>query len=442
LLVGAHREGGSELVRIGARPPTPPTPARGRRWWLLLAVFGVVVVGALAILARASFDSDDPAANRAQVARRAAAAGSPGDDRARGAVAESAHNPPAAAPGEPNRSGAVPVAELVAPSSAASAAPEGATQSVTTPPSGAAPTPTPTSTPTVAASTPAPAASGRAASTASRALRSQSSPSATTSSNSSKETSRGGAAGSSATNAAAKAGGGGTAGAGGVPGTKRPDTKLALAADLAKKDGSWQRPPFGEDANSRLVSHFTQAGGAILKGRVIDADNGKPSSGVTIEVHVGDAFMRTVTDPAGSFRMTNIFTNRRLTIWLIGRSDAFVAERLELTSSGEGETMDAGVVRLLRGDELASHLEGWMGMFVMRRGRRNVVAAVSPWSPADRAGIQVGDVLLSVEGRDVGGLGPRAASFLLRGPVGSRSTVALQNHDGTVVRYQLERVLR
>ena len=192
-----------------------------------------------------------------------------------------------------------------------------------------------------------------------------------------------------------------------------------------------------------MVTHFTQAGGAVLKGRVIDADSGKPSAGVTVETHVGDVFMRAVTDAAGNFRMTNIFTNRRLTVWLIGRSDAFVAERLELTSPpSDGDTLDAGVVRLLRGDELASHLEGWMGMFVTRRGRRNVVAAVSPWSPADRAGIQVGDVLLSIEGRDVGGLGPRAASFLLRGPVGSRSTVALQNRDGTVVRYQLERVLR
>jgi carboxyl-terminal processing protease len=81
-------------------------------------------------------------------------------------------------------------------------------------------------------------------------------------------------------------------------------------------------------------------------------------------------------------------------------------------------------------------------MFVTRRGRRNIVAAVSPWSPADRAGIEVGDVLLSIDGRDVDGLGPRAAGFLLRGPAGSRSNVALQNHAGTVVRYQLERVPR
>ncbi len=426
MLVGAQRDGGGELVRIGARPPTPPTPVRSKRWWILLAVFGVVVVGALAILVRASFDTDDPTANRAQAARRGAGAGSTAGDRMPGAVTEGARTAPAAASGEPKRGNAAPpAAELAAPTAASPSA-------EVSPPPAAPGAPASTSTSVSASpsvSTQAPAASGHVASTTARARGSQ------------KETPRGVSAGASGTNAAVKKGGSGLDGAGRVPGAKRPDTKLALAGDAGKKDG-WQRPPFGEDANSRLVSHFTQAGGALLKGRVIDADTGKPSSGVTVEVHVGDAFMRTVTDIAGSFRMTNIYTSRRLTIWLIGRSDAFVAERLEMTSPGDGDTVDAGVVRLLRGDELASHLEGWMGLFVTRRGRRNVVAAVSPWSPADRAGIQVGDVLLSIEGRDVGGLGPRAASFLLRGPVGSKSTVALQNHEGTVVRYQLERVLR
>jgi hypothetical protein len=190
-----------------------------------------------------------------------------------------------------------------------------------------------------------------------------------------------------------------------------------------------------------LVARFTTSG-ATLKGRVIDSDLAKPSPGVTVEVHIGDAYMRSITDAAGAFRISGILANRRLTVWIIGPHDAFVAERLEVTSSGEGDTLDAGVIRLLRGDELAGHLEGWMGMFVTRRGRRNIVAAVSPWSPADRAGIEVGDVLLSIDGRDVDGLGPRAAGFLLRGPAGSRSNVALQNHAGTVVRYQLERVPR
>ena len=396
MLVGAQREGGGELVRIGPRPPTPPTPTRSKRRWILLATFGVVVVVALAILARASFDTDDPAVRAQRPARRAAGIGS--DDRPPergliGAVTESAR--PAPVPGVPPP--AIAAADL--------------------------PSPPPPSPLLAVGSTPAAGASP--------------SPRAHHSSREAR-----GATGAS-TSAAKSAGKEDADQAGDEPGddTKKPDQNMAMAGELAKKDGTWQRPPFGEDAKSRLVAHFTPTGGANLKGRVIDADSGKPSTGVNIEAHVGDAFMRTVTDAAGNFRMTNIYTNRRLTVWLIGRSD-IVAERLEVTSPGEGETLDAGVVRLLRGDELASHLEGWMGMFVTRRGRRNVVAAVSPWSPADRAGIQVGDVLLSVEGRDVGGLGPRAASFLLRGPVGSKTTVALQNHDGTVVRYQLERVLR
>jgi hypothetical protein len=383
----------------------------------------VVVVGALAILARASFDTEDPMLRAQQAAQRAAGHGSE-DHAPERAVATAISKlprsaPPAApAPGGPNRGGPGSAATPADPASAAAVAQSPASPSAE--PAGEL--------------NPAPAPAPAAASSP----RAHASRSSSSSSSSSKDTHPTGATG-----AAAKAAGkNGVTGAGGAPGTKKPDQKLALAGDLAKKDGAWQRPPFGEDANSRLVSHFTQAGGAVLKGRVIDADNGKPSVGVTIETHVGDVFMRAVTDAAGNFRVTNIYTNRRLTVWLIGRSDAFVAERLELTSPGDGDTLDAGVVRLLRGDELASHLEGWMGMFVSRRGRRNVVAAVSPWSPADRAGIQVGDVLLSIEGRDVGGLGPRAASFLLRGPVGSKSTVALQNHDGTVVRYQLERVLR
>jgi hypothetical protein len=358
----------------------------------------VVVVVAIVILVRASFDTDDPVLRAQQAARHSvAAAGGEHPRETLASTSTAALHPPPTAP---------------APAPAA------------LDPLGPGPAEEP-----AAAATP-PAAAVAAAGPASRTHIARAS---------SKEASRAGAASAPGPKAAVADG---VDSAGGAASAKKNDAKLAMVGDPARRDGSWRRPPFGEDANSRLVEHFTQAGGAILKGRVIDADTGKPSLGVAIEAHVADAFMRSVTDASGTFRMTNIYPNRRLTVWLIGRTDLFVAERLEVTSPADGETLDAGVVRLLHGDELAGHLEGWMGMFVTRRGRRNVVAAVSPWSPADRAGIQVGDVLLSVEGRDVGGLGPRAASFLLRGAVGSKSSVALQNHDGTVVRYQLERVSR
>jgi hypothetical protein len=388
------------VVRIGARPPIPPSPMRRRRW-ILLAAFGLVVVAAIAILVRASFDTDDPVL-RAQLAAKPIASAHP-DERAPAA--------PVAAPVVVSHPPPV-VSQPAAPAAVDPLGP-GPTED----PAAATPPPAAPATP-VAAAVPASSRTHVAHP-------------------SSKETPHASAVGAPGAKVAAADK---VDFASGAAGAKKIDTKVAMAADPVRRDSTWQRPPFGEDANSRLVAHFTVTGGSILKGRVIDADTGKPSQGVAIEAHVGDAFMRSITDAAGTFRMSNIYPNRRLTVWLIGRSDLFVAERLEVTSPGEGETLDAGVVRLLHGDELAAHLEGWMGMFVSRRGRRKVVAAVSPWSPADRAGIQVGDVLLSVEGRDVGGLGPRAASFLLRGPVGSKSSVALQNHDGTVVRYQLERV--
>jgi hypothetical protein len=233
-----------------------------------------------------------------------------------------------------------------------------------------------------------------------------------------------------------------TLGTGGAGGGRATETKVALAVEAGKRDAVWRRPPSEEDPSSKLVARFAPSGGATLKGRVVDAESGRPSSGAAIEAHIGDAFMRTVSDSAGVFKMSGMLPGRKVTVWIIGRSDTFVAERIDVTSPGEGETTDAGVVRLLRGDELAAHLEGWMGVFVSRRGRRNVVAAVSPWSPADRAGIQVGDVLLSIEGRDVDGLGPRATGFLLRGPVGTKANIAVQSRDGSVQRYQLERVLR
>src|SRR5581483_2969215 len=248
LLVGAQGEGRSELVRIGPRPPTPPTPTRGKRRWILLAAFGVVVVAALAILARASFDTDDPVLRAQQVARRAAGNGS--DEHA------------------PER--------RMAPASAPSAR---------SAPAPAAPQPANSATEPQATAEPSPALAVGAAPAAAPA------PSTHAHASRSRETHA-----ASATTGAA--GARGTAakdddidGAGGISGTKKPDQKMAMAVDLAKKDGTWQRPPFGEDANSRLVARFTPTGGANLKGRVIEADSGKPSSGVNVEAHVGDAFM-------------------------------------------------------------------------------------------------------------------------------------------------------
>jgi len=97
---------------------------------------------------------------------------------------------------------------------------------------------------------------------------------------------------------------------------------------------------------------------------------------------------------------------------------------------------------LLDGDELASRLDGWIGMYVARRGGQVKVTAVNAWVPANKAGIEAGDTVLSVDGRDVRGLGSRTVGFLLRGPSGSSVTLEVESGDGKRRKLTLTRVLR
>jgi hypothetical protein len=425
LFARPRQDGDDPLVRIGPKADASPVARHRLRRFLFPICIAVVVLGAVGILIRASFDTDEPTPGG--LARRAGSRptvstwlASPNT----GAAPTSRESPVRAAAAPAPR----PVAE---PSDTAA----GAVATGGSGPAGAPVPAAPLGPATAAGSDEARGSPGDASAVSAPGPRSPAHAGSAL------------AAGKDALRASGAVRRPGTPGsaakppAGPVPGPAS-ETKLAVAADASKRDAVWGRSPSAEDSSSKLVASFAPSGGATLKGRVIDAESGRPSAGVAIEAHIGDAFMRTVSDGAGIFKMSGMLPGRKITVWIIGRSDTFVAERIDVTSPGEGETADAGVVRLLRGDELAAHLEGWMGVFVSRRGRRNVVAAVSPWSPADRAGIQVGDLLLSIEGRDVDGLGPRATGFLLRGPVGTKANIAVQSRDGAVHRYQLERVLR
>ena len=73
-----------------------------------------------------------------------------------------------------------------------------------------------------------------------------------------------------------------------------------------------------------------------------------------------------------------------------------------------------------------------VGMYIVARPKDNKVQVVSPFmgSPAFRAGIKPGDVLLSVEGKDVSGLPSAKISEMLKGPRGT--TVHITMHrEGT-----------
>lgn len=85
--------------------------------------------------------------------------------------------------------------------------------------------------------------------------------------------------------------------------------------------------------------------------------------------------------------------------------------------------------------------EGSTGVTAAYDAQQNRVRVyrVTPDSPAERAGIKVGDSVLSVDGQELGGrIGYREVSALLDGPVGSKVTVNFSRNN-QLMRLELDR---
>jgi len=215
----------------------------------------------------------------------------------------------------------------------------------------------------------------------------------------------------------------------------------AKAASPPGQSVGWEPTQSAEERGLRQVERFV-ANGATLEGRIVDADGGRPIAGMSVHVDGAGMFVESRTDATGAFRIPGVLPGSRVAVWVGANDDSFVDERIEVAAPADGQTADVGTLKLLRGDELSPRFEGWVGMFVTRGRGLVVVGAISPWSPADRANLEVGDQFVSIDGRDVAGLGPRAVTFLLRGPVGTSVTLFVRKGDHVKHRLTLTRVLR
>jgi hypothetical protein len=211
---------------------------------------------------------------------------------------------------------------------------------------------------------------------------------------------------------------------------------------LERKLAALERSRKEEEGALRQVDRFVPTGGVTLTGRVLDADGGKPIAGSEVHVHHEGTLVEGTTDASGGFKLPGMVAGSHVIVWVGRAGDPYIDERLELTVSGTGDTSDAGTFKLLRGDELSGKPEGWVGLFVNRRGGQIVVAGVSPWTPADEARLEVGDQLVSIDGRDLAGLGPRAVTYLLRGRVGTSVAVVVRSPGGQRRKLTLARAVR
>jgi carboxyl-terminal processing protease len=82
---------------------------------------------------------------------------------------------------------------------------------------------------------------------------------------------------------------------------------------------------------------------------------------------------------------------------------------------------------LIRFDEEISGRFSGVGLSVIAVKRGLVVRSVFKRSPAQRAGIGVGEVVVSVDGRSIAGLSATAAAALIKGPEGTEVTIGVRS---------------
>jgi carboxyl-terminal processing protease len=97
--------------------------------------------------------------------------------------------------------------------------------------------------------------------------------------------------------------------------------------------------------------------------------------------------------------------------------------------------VDAGLIKLLPGNqrerfEGPASERGTVGMGTKREGDKVTLRHPLPESPAAKAGLKQGDVLLAIDGKDTSDLGDGAINHLLGGKTGTSVTLSVASAGG------------
>jgi hypothetical protein len=175
--------------------------------------------------------------------------------------------------------------------------------------------------------------------------------------------------------------------------------------------------------------------GAMLTGKVLDAETKKPIAGAVIAL---DAVTSTTansispgrSDESGAYSLEGVPT---------GPFSIRVASEKYRTRIISGLTTRNGAA-LVQDVELTLHVDGGaesemagVGAMLIQQSQGVTVTWVMPIGPGASAGLQVGDVILKIDGNDARALSMTDCVQRLRGPEGSQVSVVVQRDGaGTV----------
>jgi RNA polymerase sigma factor (sigma-70 family) len=174
--------------------------------------------------------------------------------------------------------------------------------------------------------------------------------------------------------------------------------------------------------------------GARIAGRVVEVDSGAPIAGALIEGRIAGRMVTATTTGDGSFELADLAPTDHLQLEVrVLDDEELVAEAREVRVPAGGATVELGTITLLRANgRWLDRVRDGVGLDFVAAPTGDGVAVTQVWpgSAAEKAGLTVGDVIRSVDGRDATRLGPGALSYLVHGAPGGAVALGVQSPGG------------
>ena len=186
-----------------------------------------------------------------------------------------------------------------------------------------------------------------------------------------------------------------------------------------------------------------------FRGRVADAHTGAPLAGTLVSYRIAGAKPEqprsVMTDADGTFTFTDECRDGWLVPLRFQAPGGYLEDFLRAKITADLAEVDLGTLRLVRGDwptRFGKQRRGFTGIENELRGGQVFVTGVRPGTPAARAGLRVGERIVSADGVSMAGMPQAARSYLLQGPVDSEVALQLADSAGNQRQLVLRRQAR
>jgi protocatechuate 3,4-dioxygenase beta subunit len=173
---------------------------------------------------------------------------------------------------------------------------------------------------------------------------------------------------------------------------------------------------------------------AKLAGRVLDLDSGTPLEGVSVYLASATNRQQATSGKDGSFTIEGVSPGRGRVDFNLGDGETYVAEHVDVEVKPGVPVVDVGTIRMMKGswkEKVGSFAaRGRVGFTVSLVDGKASITGVVPGFPGEKHGLRQGELVLSVNGRSVDGLGNGALDFLAGGKLTDPVTVRVQPREG------------